>query len=89
MDQSAINSQIRQFVLENAQSKGVTTISDTDSLTEIGVVDSLGIFRLVSFLEDSFGVRISDEEIVHDNFQTIADIERFVNAKLAGKTVSK
>jgi acyl carrier protein len=89
LDPSSIKSQIRQFVLENAQSKGVTTVSDTDSLTEIGVVDSLGIFRLVSFLEDSFGVRISDEEIVHDNFQTIADIERFVAGKLAAKAVSK
>ena len=89
MDSSSIKSQIRQFVMENAQSKGVTTVSDTDSLTEIGVVDSLGIFRLVSFLEDSFGVRISDDEIVHDNFQTIAEIERFVSTKLAGKTVSK
>jgi acyl carrier protein len=89
LDSSSIKSQIRQFVMENAQSKGVTTVSDTDSLTEIGVVDSLGIFRLVSFLEDSFGVRISDDEIVHDNFQTIAEIERFVSTKLAGKTVSK
>ena len=89
MDASSIKTQIRQFVLENAQSKGVTTVSDTDSLTEIGVVDSLGIFRLVSFLEDSFGVRISDEEIVHDNFQTISDIERFVSTKLAAKAVSK
>jgi acyl carrier protein len=89
LDPSSIKTQIRQFVLENAQSKGVNEVTDNDSLTEIGVIDSLGIFRLVSFLEDSFGVRVSDEEIVPDNFHTISDIERFVSGKLASKAASR
>jgi acyl carrier protein len=80
-----IKTQIRQFVLENAQSKGIKEVSDTDSLTELGIIDSLGIFRLVSFLEDNFNVRIGDEEIVTDNFQTVNEIERFVAAKQAAK----
>jgi acyl carrier protein len=76
---------IREFVMEEAQGKGITSVGDQDSLTETGIVDSLGIFRLVSFLEDNFGVRIGDEEIVNENFQTISDIEQFVAAKLASK----
>lgn len=85
METESIKAKIREFVMEEAQSKGITSVADTDSLTENGIVDSLGIFRLVSFLEDSFGVRIGDEEIVHDNFQTISEIEQFVSAKLATK----
>lgn len=75
--------QIREFVKEAAQRKGVNDVTDTLSLVQSGVIDSLGIFRLVSFLEESLKVRISDEEIVGENFETIDDIDRFVTAKLS------
>lgn len=84
-ESETIKAKVHEFVMEDAQTKGITSIGDGDSLTEAGIVDSLGIFRLVSFLEESFGVRIGDEEIVHDNFQTISEIEQFVSAKLASK----
>ena len=85
----SMKEQIRAFILEAAQAKGVTQVSDTDSLTDGGIVDSLGIFRLVSFLEENLGVHVGDEEIIQDNFQTINDIERFVNAKLASHGVTQ
>lgn len=81
----SIKEQIRQFVLETAQRKGVTELADDESLTESGVIDSLAIFRLVAFLEDTFSVRIADEEILHENFQSIEGIERFVIAKYRAK----
>jgi len=74
--------QIREFVKDAAQRKGVNDVSDTMSLVESGVIDSLGIFRLVSFLEENCKVRVSDEEIVGENFETIDAIDAFVTAKL-------
>lgn len=85
MAEASIKEQIRQFVRESAQGKGVADMTDDQSLMESGVIDSLGIFRMVSFLEDTFGVRVGDDEIIHDNFQSVNDIERFVNTKLASK----
>jgi acyl carrier protein len=78
-----VKEQIREFVQEAAQRKGVSEVTDDQSLVESGVIDSLGIFRLVAFLEESFRVRIGDEEIVGENFETIAGIERFVLKKLS------
>ena len=75
--------QIREFVKEAAQRKGVNDVTDTLSLVQSGVIDSLGIFRLVSFLEENCKVRIADEEIVGENFETINDIDRFVTTKLS------
>ena len=80
-----IREKIREFVMDAAQSKGLNAVSDSDSLTEQGIIDSLTIFRLVSFLEDSFGVRIGDDEIVNENFQSIETIESFVADKLSQK----
>ena len=80
---SANIDKIRRFILDKiALGRGVTTLADEESLVERGVIDSLGIFQLVSFLEDAFGVHIGDEEILLENFSTIADIDHFVRAKL-------
>jgi acyl carrier protein len=78
-----VKEQIREFVEEAAQRKGVSGVTDDQSLVESGVIDSLGIFRLVAFLEESFRVRIGDEEIVGENFESIVSIERFVLKKLS------
>jgi acyl carrier protein len=74
---------VRKFILETAQIKGVKDVGEHDSLTDSGIIDSLGIFRLVSYLEETVGVHVGDDEITQDNFRTIADIERFVSGKLA------
>jgi len=84
--QSEIKAQVRTFILEElARRKGITEFTDDDSLTENGVVDSLGTFRLVSFLENNFNLHVADEDIVHENFRSVREIERFVNGKLNGK----
>jgi acyl carrier protein len=78
-DTDTMKDQVRAFVMESlAKGKGIAVLSDSESLTENGVLDSLGIFRLVSFLETSFNLRIADEEITHENFQSIDAIEKFV-----------
>jgi len=54
-----------------------------ESLLESGLIDSLAIFMLVSFLEKQFGVNIADEDIVPGNFETINQIVAFVTRKQA------
>ena len=81
MDPAQIKDQVREFILKIATRKGVQSVADDDSLTSAGVLDSMGIFRLVSFLEETFGVGVSDEEITAENFQTINAIQEFVSAK--------
>ena len=73
---------IREFVQRSAQERGVSTVGDGESLIQNGVVDSLGIFKLVAFLEETFSIRIPDEEIVFENLESVDRIEKFVNAKL-------
>jgi acyl carrier protein len=79
---SETKEQIREFIMENlAQPKGISSFSDDDSLMENGVMDSLGIFRLVAFLEEHMSVRISDEEINPDNLKNLNTIEELVLRK--------
>ena len=77
---------IRSFVMENlALGKGADSIQDGTSLIENGVIDSLGIFQLVSFLENTYGIRVGDEEIVLENFESIDRIDQFLQGKLTNK----
>jgi acyl carrier protein len=81
-NQASLKTQIHEFIQENLASvKGIESFNDSDSLMESGVIDSLGIFRLVSFLEETFGVRIADEEINPENLKSVDAIEQLVMQK--------
>ena len=73
---------VRQFVLKIAQRRGIQTVPDDESLTGAGVLTSLGIFRLVAFVEGTFSVSIDDEDITDENFHSINTIERMIACKL-------
>jgi acyl carrier protein len=51
--------------------------SDDDDLLEAGL-DSMGIMRLIMFIEDNFGVTLPDEEIDPDNVQTLNSLEKWI-----------
>ena len=53
----------------------------SDSLVETGVIDSVGILKLVSFIEREFRVKIGDDELLPENFDTLADVTRLVAEK--------
>jgi len=80
--QSTLKDQIREFIqVQLAEPKGITSFTDDESLMESGVIDSLGIFRLVSFIEEELRVRISDDEINADSLKSVNTIEELVVRK--------
>lgn len=80
--QSSNRDLIRSFVLNRlAAAKGATSFTDEESLMERGIIDSLGTFQLVDFLEQTFKIRISDDEITGENFDSIVAIDNLVSGK--------
>jgi acyl carrier protein len=80
-DIQTVNFRIREYVLATfplARKRGIKT---NDSLLDSGIVDSLGVLDLVQFLQQEFGLQISDEELLPENFQSIQQIASFVCAK--------
>jgi acyl carrier protein len=51
--------------------------SDDDNLLEAGL-DSMGIMRLIMFIEEQFGVTLPDAEIDPDNVQSINALEQWI-----------
>ena len=51
-------------------------------LFEQRVIDSMGIFHLISFMRDAFGISIQHQDMILENFGTITDISALVNRYL-------
>jgi acyl carrier protein len=49
-----------------------------DSLIQAGIIDSLGIQMLMTFLEREYQITIPEEELYPENFETINDIANLV-----------
>ncbi len=82
IDQSAtVREQVREFVQNLANAKGISSFSDQEALLDSGILDSLSIFRLVAFLEDTFRVKIGDQEITNENLKDVETIEQLVVSK--------
>lgn len=54
-----------------------------DSFIEQGIIDSTGILQLVEFVEQEFGVKIDDEDLIPDNLDSINRLVAFVEKKKA------
>ena len=53
-------------------------ITDPDEPLQI---DSLGLIRLIAFLDNEFGYRIEDEEMTADNFATLRQLGQLLATK--------
>ena len=82
MNHTDVKKQIRQFISTNFPLAGrQTSVTDSESLFASGVVDSLGVLDLVTFVEDAFGIIVADEDLLAANFETIEQLAAFVHTK--------
>jgi len=52
----------------------LTDIDDDEPLIDSGIVDSLGVLKIMSFLDETFGVDLSAGEIKLENFRDVRTI---------------
>jgi acyl carrier protein len=78
----SIVGQITQIIQQLARVRHIAEVRPRDNLLAQGVVDSLAIVKLTLFLQERFPIRISDEDIVPENFRDIESLSRFVQSKL-------
>ena len=70
------------FVHEGARGQEAIVVApDTDIIAE-GLVDSLGIFKLIAFVEEKFAVSIEPDEVLIENFQTLRAVRNLIAKKL-------
>lgn len=79
-----IKKQIIEFITTNFLfDDSQKIIDEKDSLLETGVIDSTGVLELIAFIEETYGIKVEDEEIIPENLDTILDIVHFIKQKLS------
>jgi acyl carrier protein len=77
---------VRTFLLKNfLPGEPPDALHDDADLQEYGVLDSLGMLKLVSFLEDRFSVDFWPEDL-DTGLSTVQGIERLTKAKMESRT---
>jgi acyl carrier protein len=76
------NQRVREFVTSNFFVSDAASLTDSASLLDLGVVDSTGVLEIIGFLEQAFGLKVEDDEIVPANLDSITRITAFVERKL-------
>lgn len=77
--ETEIQRKLREFIVETFLfGEGGDQLLDEDSLLERGIIDSTGVLEVTAFLEDDFGLKVVDEDLVPDNFDSIAKLTAFV-----------
>jgi acyl carrier protein len=78
-----IASRIKGFIAEEIMFEDSSASLNEETPLLGGIMDSLGLMQLVSFIEEEFDVTVDDAEVTVDNFRTVADIERLVSSKVS------
>ena len=76
---------VRGFILsEFLEGEDPSELDDSTPLVSTGVIDSVATLRLITFLEEKFGIRVDPDEAVEENLETIGTIVGLVQSKLGG-----
>ncbi len=78
----SVEQQIRNYILENYLfTDDQSALNNNDSFLESGILDSTGILEVIYFIEDEFGVKVEDREMVPENLDSVDNIVGFVGRK--------
>lgn len=80
-----IDSLENYLLIEVAADIGKQSLVADEDLLEQGIIDSLGLMKLIVFLENSYGIVVMDEEVLPENFQNLTSIVKFVEQKIQNK----
>jgi acyl carrier protein len=86
MQSQLVDSRIRDFVLKHFPLAKRNGLRAGEKWLETGMIDSLGILDLVQFIETEFSVKIADDELQPENFESMEAVSKFVRMKAGAKT---
>ncbi len=78
-----IEGSIRAYIAENILFSGNGfPYSDDASFLNEGIIDSMNVLELVTFVEEEFNITVEDQDIVPDNFDSVTKLAAFIRHKM-------
>lgn len=73
---------VKSYILENYLfTEDESALANDDSFLEKGILDSTGILEVIFFIEDEYGIKVEDDEMIPDNLDSVECLVTFVKHK--------
>ena len=72
------------FVQQGISREGTVELTPDTDIVGQGLIDSLGIFKLIAFVEEKFALTVEPDEVLLENFQTPRALRNLIVKKLSG-----
>jgi acyl carrier protein len=74
---------IKQFIVDEMLfgKKAKADLAVDESLISAGIIDSITLYRLLSYLQEYFRITVDDEDVIPENFESIQALARYVRSK--------
>lgn len=83
--QEAVKAQVRQYIAANfMMGANVAELGDDDSFMGQNVIDSAGVLELIAYLEQTYGIKVDEDEMIPDNLDSLNGVGRYLQRKLNG-----
>jgi acyl carrier protein len=79
-DTLIIKEKVKNYVLQAVYAEK-EKIKDDSLIFKEGYFDSMGFMVLIAFIEEEFGIKTDDSDLLEENFESINAISEFVNRK--------
>jgi acyl carrier protein len=82
----SIQNELRQYI-GTELGRDMSGLGDGESLLEAGVIDSMGVLELVSFIEKNYGIAVLEDEMMPENFDTVDAMAAFIERRRGAQSV--
>lgn len=73
---------IREYILSNLLfTDDESILQDNESFLDGGIIDSTGVMEIILFIEDTFGIKVNDDEMLPANLDSVNNLVAFIERK--------
>ena len=77
-----IEKKLRSYILDNFLfTDDESALKSSDSFLDKGIIDSTGIMEVIFFLEEEYGVKVEDDEMVPENLDSVDNLVSYIEKK--------
>lgn len=72
---SEFKARLKEFIMTEVNpDRNLQGLDDEEPLVTSGIIDSLGVLKIMAFMDEEFGIDLSSQQINLENFKNIASI---------------
>jgi acyl carrier protein len=85
MEPTEIEMKVRDYIVRAFLDGDAVSLDLDTQLLALGIIDSLRMFELTTFIEEEFGLLLEVDELVPANLESVRAISRMIHARTSAR----